>query len=157
MVRPPSSLGQCSWDRARQGCICRSSSLLLRALSSLPLYTKSHSAAEPKPTIHQENKTKTFPVPTLGSFRTKISHTNTDINESEQCGVLKAEHGFIYNQVLMGSWINKKFAQYTLVPSTEGAWTKGWVREMPVRAAAPKPSPSKQHASLVKHNQERWK
>lgn len=90
-------------------------------------------------------------------IQNKISHTNRDINESEQCEVLKAEHGFIYNQVLMGSWINKKFAWYTLVASTEGAWTKGWVREMPVRAAAPQPSPSKQHTSLVKHNQERWK
>lgn len=77
------------------------SSLKLRALSSFPLYTKSHNAAEPKPTIHQESSTETFLFPPFAHSE-HLTHTHTQMNQSI-VGFLKAEHRFIYNQVLMGS------------------------------------------------------
>lgn len=103
------SVSRQDWDRASPGCTCRTCSPKVRALSFSPLYTKSHNS----PGNWYFTWKMIFQVPLIPN---KISHTDAQINKSEQCGVLKAEHRFIYNQVLMGSWINKNFAPYTLIP-----------------------------------------
>lgn len=68
VARLPSVSRQDSWDRASTGCTYGTSSPKLRALSSFPLYTKSHNGGEHKSTIHQENDISGSP---LHSFQTR--------------------------------------------------------------------------------------
>lgn len=121
-VRLPSVSRQDYWDRASPCYTCRIIYPQAKSIILFSLYTKSHSSPE---------KYFWFPSALIPN---KISHTDAQINKSEQCGVLKAEHRFIYNQVLMGSWINKNFAPYTLIPLCRKCLNErlGW-RE-PVRA-----------------------
>lgn len=99
------SVSRQNWDRASPGGTCGTRSPKVRALSFPPLYTKSHNSSG-----------KWYFRSPSALIPNKISHTDAQINKSEQCGVLKAEHRFIYSQVLTGSWINKNFAPYTLIP-----------------------------------------
>lgn len=138
-ARFPSVSGQDYWDRASPGCTCGTPSPKLRPLSSFLLYTKSHNSPGK---WHLR-----FPFALIPN---KILYTDAQINESEQCGVLKAEHRFIYNQVLMGSWINKNFAPYTLIPLCRKCLNE-------LSEQLPQPSPSKEHTSIVKHYRERRK
>lgn len=98
----PSVSRQDYWDRASPAA---SVGHLVPDKNTFPLYTKPHNSPG-----------KWYFRSPAALIPNKISHTDAQINKSEQCGVLKAEHRFIYNQVLTGSWINKNFAPYTLIP-----------------------------------------